>query len=205
MMRWHVSFSWLSLTGFLAAITALTAAQQTGAFSLGSVAATTEGVGDGRVWLVLSSALVAQTPVVLSLASFGALGFLVLRVCGPRTLWLSAAVGHLVSTLVVYGAVGTAALADGDLVRGLLGEQDYGVSAIFAAWLGAVAAYGWVRCSGAWRWRLAVVLGCLGVGLAAWLIRGEPTPSILDSEHIVAFAIGATIAVAPIRRTPAGY
>ena len=111
--------------------------------------------------------------------------------CGSWVLWLSAAIGHAGSTLVLYAAIGVLALVDKDTVSKLLSTQDYGVSAIFAAWLGAAAARCWMRRRGAWPEKLGVVLMCLGAGLVAWLVRGQPTPSVLDSEHIVAFAIGS--------------
>lgn len=115
---------------------------------------------------------------------------------------ISAVSGHAGSTLVLYAAIGALALADRDTVSNLLSEEDYGVSAFFAAWLGAASARCWLR-RRAWAEKLGVVLVCLGTGLVAWLVRGEPTPSVLDSEHIVAFAVGAAIAAAPLRSRPA--
>jgi hypothetical protein len=48
--------------------------------------------------------------------------------------------------------------------------------------------------------KLGIVVVCVGAGLVAWLVRNEPTPSWLDTEHVVAFAIGAAFAAAPLRR-----
>jgi hypothetical protein len=186
--------------GFLGAVLALTQAERDGLFPLSAVAATPDGVWDGRLWLVLTSAWVAQSPLVLSLLSLAVVAFIVLWGCGPRVLWLSAVVGHTASTLLIYSAVGLLALADRDAVANLLSEPDWGVSAIFATWLGAAAARGWLRRDGAWAEKLGIVFVSLGAGLVAWLVRGEPTPSWLDTEHVVAFAIGAAFAAARMRR-----
>ncbi len=193
----------MAFVGFLAVVIALTLAQRAGVFRLSAIAATPDGVWDGRLWLVLTSAPVAQSPLSLSLLSLIAIALAVLWTCGSWVLWLSAVIGHAGSTLVLYSAIGVLALADRDTVSSLLSEQDYGVSAIFAAWLGAAASRCWLRRRGAWAEKLGLVLVCLGAGLVAWLVRGQPTPSVLDSEHLVAFAIGASIAVAPMRRRAA--
>jgi membrane associated rhomboid family serine protease len=150
---------------------------------------------------VVSSAFVAQTPVGLSLLSLAAVAILVQAFCGERVLWLSAAIGHTASTVVVYLALGVVALADHDLVGRLLSEQDYGVSAIFAAWIGAVTARIWIRPQAGWPDKLAAVLLCLVTVLVAWLVRGEPAPGVLDSEHLVAFAIGWALAAAQTRES----
>ena len=193
----------LAFAGFLAAVTALTLAQRAGAFPVSAIAATPDSFWDGRLWLLLTSAPVAQSPLSLSLISLVVVALAVLWSCGSRVLWLSAVIGHAGSTLVLYAAIGALALADRDTVSNLLSEEDYGVSAIFAAWLGAAAARCWLRRRGAWEEKVGVVLVCLGTGLVAWLVRGEPTPSVLDSEHVVAFAVGAAIAAAPLRSPPA--
>jgi membrane associated rhomboid family serine protease len=199
-VRLHLDANLLILLGFLAGVTGLTLAQRAGAFAVSAVAASPEGVSDGRLWSVLTSAPVAQTPVWLSLLSFAALAVGVSRACGSKVLWLSAVIGHAGSTLLIYLAIGLFALVDQHLVTNLLNEQDYGVSAIFSAWLGAIAARCWMRRRGAWMEKLTLALSCLGVALVAWLVRGEPTPSVLDSEHLVAFVIGAAIAVASMPR-----
>jgi hypothetical protein len=200
-MRYRTQLSpTLAFVAFLAAVMALTLAQRAGVFPLSAVAATPDSFWDGRLWLVITSAPVAQSPLSLSLLSLVAVALAVLWSCGAWVLWLSAAIGHAGSTLVLYAAIGVLALVDRDTVSKLLSAQDYGVSAIFAAWLGAAAARCWLRRRGAWPEKLGVVLLCLGAGLVAWLVRGQPTPSVLDSEHIVAFAIGASIAAVPVRR-----
>jgi len=189
----------LIFVGFASAVTALTLAQRAGVFSLSTIASTPDSFWDGRIWLILTSAPVAQSPLSLSLMSLIVVVVAVGGGCGSGVLGAQVVIGHAGSTLGHYAAIGALALADRDTVSNLLSEEDYGVSAIFAAWLGAAAARCWLRRRGAWPEKLGVVLVCLGTGLVAWLVRGEPTPSVLDSEHIVAFAVGAAIAAAPLR------
>lgn len=187
--------------GFLGAVLAVTLAERDGLFPLSAVAATPDGVWDGRLWLLVTSAPVAQSPLVLSLLSLAAVVFIVLKSCGSRVLLLSALVGHTGSTLVIYAAIGLLALADRDTVTRLLTEPDWGVSAISRpGWERPAAARGWLRRDGTRAEKLSIVVVCVGAGLVAWLVRHEPTPSWLDTEHVVAFAIGAALAAAPLRR-----
>ena len=98
--------------GFASAVTALTLAQRAGVFPLSAIASTPDSFWDGRIWLILTSAPVAQSPLSLSLMSLIVVALAVLWSCGSRVLWLSAVIGHAGSTLVLYAAIGGLALAD---------------------------------------------------------------------------------------------
>ena len=174
-----------------AAVSVTTAASEAGKISLGTLASSPRAIGQGRVWLLLSSALVADHPIGPSLLAFAGLGLVALAVCGWRVVWAAATLGHAGSAIAVYGAIAAVRLLDpGDLaqVRSL---YDYGTSAIIAAWIGAIAARGWRRRPELTA-RGAIVLFCVGSGLIGWLLRPQVTP--LDSEHVVAFLIGVAIA-----------
>jgi hypothetical protein len=183
-----------------------TAASEAGKISLGTLASSPRAIGQGRVWLLLSSALVADHPIGPSLLALAGLGLVALAICGWRIVWMAATLGHAGSAIAVYGVIATIRLLDpGDLaqVRSL---YDYGTSAIIAAWIGAIAARGWRR-RPALTARGAIVAFCLGSGLIGWVLRPQLTP--LDSEHVVAFLIGVAIArleldLAPLRRAWAG-
>lgn len=177
-----------------------TAADQLGVVPLASLAATPRAVGEGKVWLLLTSAVLADTPWLPSLLGFAVVLVGVLCVLPVRQVIVAAVAGQFLSTAVVYGAIGAARLVDGQAFSSVLGVQDYGLSAMIAAWIGAVAGVAWGRQS-----PLRVVAGCLaclGVGLAC-----RPTLTFLDSEHVVAFAIGIAVVrvslsrfVLPVRR-----
>ena len=79
------------------------------------------------------------------------------------------------------------AAADHGLATHAMRSADYGTSAIIAAWIGVVAYAVWRRGSGAAALALCVVSGLIG-----WLFR--PDLDVLDTEHIVALAIGIALA-----------
>jgi hypothetical protein len=177
-------------------VAAVTEATRARLVPLRLLAGTPADVADGKVWLLASNAFVADNPVVLSLVAFAGFAAAAGAVCGLRTLWVSAAAGHVGSTILVYlglAAVGAVRPAAVDRVAHL---QDYGVSAIVAAWLGGLALVLWRR-HPARRPRLAVVgfcALCLVVGLFA-----DTNPTALDADHVLAFAIGIACAAAAER------
>jgi membrane associated rhomboid family serine protease len=72
-------------------------------------------------------------------------------------------------------------------------SPDYGVSAISAAWIGAVASTAWRAPGRKLRGKIVTVLAVAATALVGWMLRGHV--SILDLEHLVAFAIGLLVAV----------
>jgi len=170
-----------------------TAANRLGDVPLASLAATPRAVGEGKLWLLVTSALLADTPWLPSLLGFAVALAAVLYVLPLRQVVVAAVVGQFASTLVVYGIVGGARLLDGHAFASVVDVQDFGLSAMIAAWIGAVACLAWARHS-----HLRVVAGCLlclGVGLAF-----RPTLTFLDSEHVVAFVLGAAVVRHPLAR-----
>jgi hypothetical protein len=172
---------------------ATTAADRLAAVPLSSVAATPRAIGEGKLWLLLSSGLVADTPWLPSLLGFGVVLAVALYVLSVRQVIAAAVIGQLLSALLVYGIIGGARLVDGHAFASVLDVQDFGLSAMIAAWIGAVACVTWASHS-----HLRVAAGCLvclGVGLAF-----RPTLTFLDTEHVVAFAIGVAIIRQPFAR-----
>lgn len=121
-------------------VIATTCAVLAGAFSIGTLAATPSRVAGGRLWLLLSSALVADRPVAVCLASFVGFAIVALAVCRGGTFWLAATFGHVGSTVVVYVLVAVVRLVEPGVLHHLLDMPDFGVSAIQAAWLDAAGA-----------------------------------------------------------------
>jgi hypothetical protein len=143
------------------------------------------------VWVLPASALVVDRPVVVGLVAFGVLAVVTLRVCGARTFWLAAAVGHVGSTLLVYAIIGSAQVADREVFAGAAARPDFGVSAIQGAWVGAITATAWIRAGADGRDRSLVAAGvCAVAGVGWWL---HPDPSILTTEHLFAFFIGCAV------------
>jgi len=183
----------LGLVGATAVVGAGTAANRLAGLPLSSMAATPRAVGDGKLWLLVTSGLLADTPWLPSLLGFAIVLAVALYVLPVRDVVFAAAAGQIVSALVVYGIIGTARLGEPHAFASVIDLQDFGVSAMIAAWIGAVAAVAWARHN-----QLLVVAGCfacLGVGLAF-----RPTITFLDGEHIVAFAIGTAYVSTRFRR-----
>jgi len=188
--------SWRGLAavlGLVAVVSSLTALQRIGVVPLASLAASPREVADGRLWLLLSNGTVAADPLLWSLLSFSILAFLTLALCGGRILWFAAFAGQAFSTVLGYSVVGLTRFVEPGAFQRLVSAPDYGVSAISAAWLGALAAIGW-RKRGESVGRAAIVLGCVAAACLAWFVRGRGL-DVLDSEHAFAFVIGIGVAI----------
>jgi hypothetical protein len=188
--------SWQGLAPVLvlvAVVCSLTALQRIGALPLASLAASPREIADGRLWLLVSNGTVAADPLLWSLLSFCILAFLTFALCGGPILWFAAFVGQAFSTVLGYSVIGLARFVEPGAFERLVSAPDYGVSAISAAWLGAIAAIGW-RKRGESIGRAAIVLGCVAAACLAWFVRGRGL-DVLDSEHVFAFAIGIGVAI----------
>ncbi|HEX6489887.1 MAG TPA: hypothetical protein VF002_00785 [Gaiellaceae bacterium] len=172
----------------------LTLATVDGSLKVTSLASSPVKFEQGKVWFLLTSGLIVQHPIAISLLSFVALAVLVLAVCGQRLLWVSAVAGHVGSTVLAYSALATVRVFDPSSFQTLLSRPDYGVSAVGAAWLGAIAAAGWRRRGQTARGRIAIGFAVAAVAVFAYMLRGGLT--ILDSDHVLAFGIGIALVVA---------
>jgi hypothetical protein len=178
--------------GLVCSVTGITFATRTHELPLTPFVASATKIASGQVWVLPASALVVDRPVLIGLAAFVVLAVATLRICGARTFWLAAAVGHAGSTLLVYAIIGSTQLVDLGAFASAAARPDYGVSAIQGAWVGAVTATAWIRAGTDHRDRSLVAAGvCAIAGVAWWL---HPDPSILTTEHLFAFFIGCGIA-----------
>jgi hypothetical protein len=172
----------LASAGVISIVTAIT---RVGYVSVRTVAASPQTVGDGRIWLLASSALVADRPAVASVVGFVIVGLAAVALCGPRVAWLAAASGHVFSAAIVYAGIGIARAADPTAFQSLVDYPDYGTSAIIAAWIGALACLLWLR-----ERRVQAVALCVTSAVLGWYFKG--TLTALDTEH--AFALGFGVA-----------
>jgi hypothetical protein len=177
--------------GFTALVTATTAAARAGAFPVDAVAASPHRLEDGAVWRLVADGAVAQQPVVLSLVAFAILSVAAVRVCGRRGYLAAALGGHVGSTLVAYAVV-AAALAAHVATRRTLDVDDYGVSAVEFAWIGAIAAAAWRHPGQTATGRGLIVLSCAAIAAIGYALHPELT--LLDVDHPFALAIGAAVA-----------
>jgi hypothetical protein len=97
--------------------------------------ATAGEVAHGRVWLLLTSGLAAQTPApLLQVAITAAFAALVIVTAGAATWWRAALTGHVGSALIAYALIAAAG------AHAAAAEPDYGVSCVFGASCGALLA-----------------------------------------------------------------
>jgi hypothetical protein len=184
------------ILGWLGAVCGVTFAYRAGAIPLDRLAASPERVATGKVWLLVSNGFIVQRPLVASVVSFGLLAVAALAACGMRVLLAAAVCAHIGATLASYGVLMVARMVDPGSFAHLVTAPDYGVSAIEAGWLGVVAAVCWRRRGQTLAGRLAIVGGCIAVGLFAWMLRGQL--ELLDTDHVFAFGLG----IAVVRSTP---
>ena len=168
-----------------------TLATRTGLVSVSRVAASPGAIAKGKVWLLLTSGVVADRPWLASLIGFAIVASAALAVAPLRLVVAAAFAGQVLATLAVYGALGVARVFDHDAFASLVHTPDIGLSAIIAAWIGVVSHAYWRRYRSR-RAHILNVLGCIGCALIGFAFR--PDLTALDSEHIVAFALGVAIA-----------
>lgn len=187
-----------ALAAYVVVVAALTAATTARIVGTDLFASSPRRLAGARFWSLFTSALVCDHPLAASLGALAGFGVVTLVVCGPRLLWTAAALGHVFSTLCVYAMIASVRLADRSAFDTVLDKRDLGISAVCAAWLGAVAATLWRRPRLAARAKAGVALACVLVGVLAWLVR--PDLTALDTDHLFAFAIGVAVATVPLRR-----
>lgn len=184
-----VRAAWIGAATAIAGL--VTIGTRSGAIELSQLAASPKAVADGRLWLLLTSGVVADRPWLPSLLGFAIVGFAALSVASARVVVAAALAGHVVATLVVYGFLGVAEAVDAGAFGSLVGRPDIGLSAIIAAWIGVVSQLYWRR-RPTRRAHVLNALGCVGCALIGFAFR--PDVTVLDSEHLVAFALGAAVA-----------
>jgi lambda repressor-like predicted transcriptional regulator len=155
------------------------------------LAASPRAIAQGRVWLLLTSGVVADRPWLASLLGLAIVAFVALSVARTQLVVLAALAGQVLATLAVYGCVGLSRVLHPGVFHALMNTPDIGLSAIIAAWIGVVAQIFWGRYRSR-RARALNALGCIGCGLIGLAFR--PSLTVLDTEHIVAFALGVAVA-----------
>jgi len=186
------------LTGRAAVICAFTfvagiatVANRAGWLGLSHLAASPRAVAEGKIWLLFTSGVVADQPWLPSLLGFAIVGFAALSLARTRVVAVAALTGHVLATLVVYGFLGAADAVDHGAFASLDSQPDIGLSAIIAAWIGVISCMLWRRYRSR-RARAINVLACIACALIGLAFR--PDLNALDSEHVVAFALGVAVA-----------
>ena len=162
---------------------------RTGLPDAAALASSPRGVMHGEVWTLLTSGLVIAGPPASELAGTALVVAGVLQALGGPKFWAVALSGHVGATLVAYAGIGVLAGAGWSGVDGVLDAPDYGISAVWAACIGALVAAA-ARRRGR-RGLAASLLATAGLAVFAVVI-GQPW-SLAGVEHVLAFVLGAAV------------
>ena len=140
--------------------------------------ASAEAVGDGRVWLLLTSALEPQGAYpLLQVAGAAALAALLIVRAGAGVWWCCALAGHVLSAVTVYVLMGFDEVS-----------PDYGVSCMAGGTVGGLLVYG--RGS----------KGATAAALAGVVVLLVSSHGDYWLEHPLSIAFGAAAAALLVRR-----
>lgn len=188
---------------WLLAVAAVAAAQRHGVGpSAAALASSPERLAHGAVWTLASSALVIDGPHVGQIAMTTIATAWVLATLGGRAFWRVAIAGHVGATLLAYTGIAVLWLVmPSRSMEQVTDAPDFGISAVWAALLGAIAVAG-VRLGRSRRRRLTGAAG-LAV-LAAFALLVPLDGELSDVEHLLAFLAGAlvTVRMTDKRNTP---
>ena len=192
------------LVAFLLAIATISVLRFEHILNAAQLAVSPRRVAEGKLWLLVTSGLIATRPAVLALASLVLIAVTALLVCGPRIFWTATLLGHIGATGMAYLVLALARASDPSDHARLVTQLDFGVSAMQGAWLGAVAAALWLRWAHSVARRIEIAAACAAVGLIAYLAK--PGLTLLDVDHGFAFMIGVVLVtrVRPARMLPRG-
>jgi hypothetical protein len=155
------------------------------------LASTPSALAHGAWWQLFTSGLVVDGPILPQVLAVAVLGALSIYFRGSLLFWLTALIGHIFGTLITYLGVGVAWLIHPSWVSGLLRQEDYGISLIWCAALGMVAAAAWLGPDSSRRhfYRPTVALGATVImTVVTWYSVG-----LARYEHLTAFALAFLI------------
>jgi hypothetical protein len=184
--------------GFLCVLLAVETVRRVADFPTpADLAASAAAVAAGKLWLLVTSALIVNGPSWLELPGFFLAVALLIRRYGSGTFWRVAPASHIGSTLVVYAGIGMLLLVGGDSADSSAHRLDYGISGMWLGVLGALFAGSWLASSrqGSTPWDELVVIVCLGGAAGGFFFF----PLLSGVEHTLAFAFGAVVLVASSR------
>jgi hypothetical protein len=178
----------LAATYVLSVIVLMVVRAFAGVPTIDQVALSPSRLEHGRIWLLFTSGFVVAGPAVPQILALSALAACLSRVRGSLLFWHSALAGHVGSTLITYAGVALLGLAHAGVAAALVDEPDYGISAVWAAALGAFAASSF---SG--RGRLGRRLWPSYAAFVLIVAISVFSRGLALPEHVLAFALGASV------------
>jgi hypothetical protein len=187
---WARSAGIASIGGYLVAVAVFETTRRAAGFPTPSdIALTPAKLAEGKVWLLLTSALLVSGPPLLELSGLVLATGLLVRRAGPAAFWRAAVAGHVGGTLLTYAGIGLLWLTARSAVAGIVRNSDYGVSSVWLGVIGAVFA-STLRKARPWS---ALDGSVLGICSIAALIGASAFPALSDVEHGLAFVLGAAV------------
>jgi hypothetical protein len=184
----------LSVAAYLVAVAACEAGRHAFGFpEPADVALTPAALADGKVWLLVTSALLVSGPALLELGGVSLSAALLVRREGAAAFWRAAAAGHVGGTLVAYTGVCLLWLADRTTVDGVVNDRDFGVSGVWLGVLGALFASAWRPRAGPRGQREHAVMLLCATGA---VIGAVFFPPLSGAEHALAFVTGTAVQLA---------
>jgi len=177
---------------YLLAVVAIALVRDTvGTSLITTLASTPAALAHGAWWKLFTSGLIIDGPALPQIVAVGALGGLGIYFRGSGLFWLTALVGHVFGTILTYLGIGVAWLIHPAWVAGLLHQPDYGISLIWCAALGMVAAASWLgpdSSRGNIYKPLALILAISIMLVVTWYSVG-----VARYEHLTAFVLAFLI------------
>jgi hypothetical protein len=165
----------------------------TGHPTVATLALTPDELGSGRVWLLATSAVIVNGIALPQVLALAATIVVALRRLGALFVVVVMVAAHVGATLLAYAVL---FVATGDPDGAHNRSFDYGTSAVWLGLVGAVAvALLEPARQGERRAKLVVAAACVCALVGATLF-----PLMAATEHALAFALGAGLAVLRERR-----
>ena len=168
-------------------------AQVLGRSVVPALASSPNDVAAARAWLLVTSGLVAEGPLLPQVAGTAALGVAAMRLAGGRVFWSAAILAHILGTLVVYAGVWIFDAASPSGIASLLNEADFGISLVWCAALGVLAGVSWwnTRPLPRWAWLLLALGPPLALAGITFVSDG-----LALYEHVAAFGLAVALVYA---------
>jgi hypothetical protein len=166
------------------------------AFAVHDLASSPAALTAGRLWTLVTSAFIVDGPSVPQIVMTALVAGAVVRLGGAALFGRSAVAGHVGATLLAYLGIAAVSITDSATAHAVVHAPDYGISAVWAASVGALLVL--LHRSGAHP-RVTAAFGV--VLLATFLALVDIDGELADVEHLLAFLIGVGVAAV---RSPSG-
>ena len=153
--------------------------------------ASADRVTDGKVWLLLTSAL--NVVVELDAVQWSMLALATAAVIyrlGPRVWWTTALAGHVLSAVISYSLIELAVALGSGSAEASARESDYGISIVLAASLGALTASGLLARERKGGDASRADLAALAFGLLGLVGMIAVSLGWYDMQHLIGYIIG---------------